>query len=89
MAIDGLGAVVFVYSGDARQQQVLRSGSSYLSQSEQVLTFGLGLHSQADEVAVRWPSGQVDRIKTVAAGQTVTIEEGKGVVAARPFAPRR
>ncbi|MGH9580213.1 MAG: CRTAC1 family protein, partial [Terriglobales bacterium] len=86
---NGLGAVVFVRSGDAKQEQVLRSGSSYLSQSELVLTFGLGGRSQADQVEVRWPSGQIDWIKTVAAVQTVTVEEGKGIVVARPFTPRR
>ncbi len=82
---NGLGAVVSVRSGDARQQQVLRSGSSYLSQSELVLTFGLGLHSQADEVEVRWPSGTVDRFTNVKAGQWILVEEGKRIVSAAPL----
>jgi len=58
---------------------MMRSGSSYLSQSELVLTFGLGKKTQADTIEVSWPSGQVDRITNVPARQTVTIREGKGL----------
>ena len=57
---------------------MLRSGSSYLSQSELVLTFGLGAQTKADNVEIQWPSGQVDKLSNVNAGQTVTVEEGKG-----------
>jgi len=81
----GLGAVVRVTAGGATQWQMLRSGSSYLSQSELVLTFGLGGLSLAGPVEVRWPSGAVDRLARVAAGQTVTITEGRGQTAAVPF----
>ncbi len=82
---DGLGAVVTVVAGGEKQWQLLRSGSSYLSQNELVLTFGLGARTQADSVEVRWPSGQVDRLRDVAAGQAMRIEEGRGVVAHQPF----
>ena len=67
---------------------MLRSGSSYLSQSELVLTFGLGTQTKADSVEIQWPSGQVDKLSNVNAGQTVTVEEGKGVVANRPYGKR-
>ncbi len=82
---DGIGAVVHVTSGADKQTKMLRSGSSYLSQSELVLTFGLGSHVQADAVEIDWPSGQVDRLTKVAVGQTVTVQEGKGVVAGRAY----
>ncbi|HEX2715041.1 MAG TPA: CRTAC1 family protein [Candidatus Acidoferrales bacterium] len=82
---DGIGAVVRVTSGGQTQWQMLRSGSSYLSQSELVLTFGLGQHTQADALEVRWPSGQVDRLTQVAAGRLIIIKEGSGMVSARPF----
>jgi hypothetical protein len=84
---DGIGAVVHVTSGNSqdKQQKMLRSGSSYLSQSELVLTFGLGAQTKADTVEIQWPSGQVDKLSNVNAGQTVTVEEGKGVVASRPY----
>jgi len=72
---DGFGAVVRVTAGGQTQTQMLRSGSSYLSQSEKILTFGLGSLMQADSVEIRWPSGQVDRLSNVKAGGIVTVNE--------------
>ncbi len=86
---DGIGAVVRVSSGKDRQSKMLKSGSSYLSQSELVLTFGLAASAKADSVEVQWPSGHLEKLANVAADQTVTIEEGKGVIATRPYAKRR
>ncbi|HEV8385623.1 MAG TPA: CRTAC1 family protein [Candidatus Acidoferrales bacterium] len=82
---DGIGAVVKLSAGGQTQSQMLRSGSSYLSQSELVLTFGLGNRTQAESVEVRWPSGQVDKLANVAAGQTITVQEGKGKISAAPY----
>jgi hypothetical protein len=64
---------------------MLRSGSSYLSQSELVLTFGLGVQTRADNVEIQWPSGQVDKLSNINAGQTVTVQEGKGVISNRSY----
>jgi len=50
-----------------------------------VLTFGLGAQTKADSVEIQWPSGQVDKLSNINAGQTVTVEEGKGVVANKPY----
>jgi hypothetical protein len=82
---DGLGATVRLASGGETQTQMLRSGSSYLSASELVLTFGLAQREKADSIEIRWPSGQVDRLSSVAAGQTVIVTEGKGITASRLF----
>ncbi len=82
---DGIGAVVRVISGDDRQWKMLRSGSSYLSQSELVLTFGLGANTKADAIEIQWPSGQVDKLSNVNAGQTVTVQEGKGTTGNRLY----
>ena len=86
---DGIGAVVRVSAGginnNDKQWKMLRSGSSYLAQSELVLTFGLGSQTKADSVEVDWPSGQVDKLSNIDAGQTVTVEEGKGVIAKRAY----
>jgi len=81
---NGLGAVVTVTAGGASQTQVLRSGSSYLSASELVVTFGLGSATQADSVEIRWPSGQTDKLTNVPAGQTITVQEAKGQITAAP-----
>jgi hypothetical protein len=84
---DGIGALVRVTSAGQKgeQSKMLRSGSSYLSQSELVLTFGLGKQTKADSVEVVWPSGHVDKLSDVNAGQIVAIQEGKGIVAARRY----
>ena len=82
---DGIGATVRVTSGGETQTQMLRSGSSYLSASELVLTFGLSHNEKADAVEIRWPSGEVQRLSNARAGQTVTVTEGKGISASRAF----
>jgi hypothetical protein len=82
---DGIGAVVKVSVAGETQSQMLRSGSSYLSASELVLTFGLARHDKADAIEIRWPSGQVDTLSNIAAGQTITVSEGKGVTANRKY----
>jgi hypothetical protein len=86
---DGVGATVRVTSGGETQTQMLRSGSSYLSASELVLTFGLAQRDRADSIEIRWPSGQVDRLSSVSAGQTVTTTEGKGITSSRAYAKRQ
>jgi len=82
---DGIGASVRVGNAKDQQWQMLRSGSSYLSQSELVLTFGLGSYTKVDALEVHWPSGQVDNLSNINGDQTVTIQEGKGVVASRLY----
>jgi hypothetical protein len=83
---DGIGAIVSLSAGGDTQTQMLRSGSSYLSSSELVLTFGLAQHEKADTIEIRWPSGQIDHVASVGAGQTITITEGKGQTSTRPYA---
>jgi hypothetical protein len=72
---DGFGAVVRVTAAGETQTQMLRSGSSYLSQSEKILTFGMGNRMQAETVEIRWPSGQVDRLSNVKTGPVFTVRE--------------
>jgi hypothetical protein len=81
----GICATVKLTSGGETQTQMLHSGSSYLSASELVLTFGLAQRDSADAVEIRWPSGAIEKLANVRAGQTVTVTEGRGVTAARPY----
>jgi hypothetical protein len=74
---DGIGAVVRVESPIGRQWQMVRSGSSYASQSDITLTFGLGADETAAAVDVEWPSGARDRVTNVKARRAVTVVEGK------------
>jgi enediyne biosynthesis protein E4 len=78
---DGIGAVVKLSAGGETQTKMLRSGSSYLSASELVLTFGLGQRDKADAIEIHWPSGQLDRLSSVPAGATLTVTESKGITA--------
>jgi hypothetical protein len=82
---DGIGAIVRLTSGSDKQWKMLSSGSSYLSQSELILTFGLGEHTKADSMEVEWPSGHVDKFSDVNAGQTITVQEGGRVVASNAY----
>jgi hypothetical protein len=76
----GIGAIVRVQSAGGRQWNVVRSGSSYCSQSDLALTFGLGKDTTVTAIEVEWPSGTKDRVANVQSNQIVTIEEGKGIV---------
>ncbi len=85
---DGIGARVTVTSSTGlRLRAMVKTGSSYLSQSELPLTFGLGPAESAKtlEVEIAWPSGQRDAIGSLAPNQSITVVEGKGVVAALPL----
>jgi enediyne biosynthesis protein E4 len=83
---DGIGAIVRLSSGGDTQTQMLRSGSSYLSSSELILTFGLGQRDKADTIEIRWPSGQIDHLSNVGVGQTIMATEGKGQTSSRLYA---
>src|SRR5947209_4858428 len=85
---DGIGAVVRVTSGADKQWKMLKSGSSYLSQSELVLTFGIGASTKADTVEIQWPSGQLDKVSGIVGDQTTTVQEGKGIIATRAYQKR-
>jgi enediyne biosynthesis protein E4 len=82
---DGIGATVKLTAGGETQTHMLHSGSSYLSASELVLTFGLARNEKADAIEIRWPSSKLDHLSNVAAGQTITVTEGRGITASRPF----
>ena len=82
---DGIGATVRVTTAGETQTQMMRSGSSYLSASELVLTFGLGRHERADGIEILWPSGETSRATNVATGQTLVVTEGQGITANRPY----
>lgn len=72
---DGIGAVVRVFTPDGTQSRMVKTGSSYLSQSELALTVGLGRRDKADRVVIEWPSGITEEHKSVAAGAHVATEQ--------------
>jgi len=72
--------VTLTLAGGAKRWGMVKTGSSYLSQSELPLTFGLGTEARVAGLEVRWPSGQVDTIGLVEANRAITIVEGQGPV---------
>ena len=73
---DGIGARVVAAAGGHRMERRVRAGSSYMSQNERVVTFGLGRRTQVDSLSVHWPSGQEDRFVNLDADQTLNVVEG-------------
>jgi len=83
---DAIGArVALVNANGTRLHAMVKAGSSYLSQSEFPLTFGLGKPSNEKFVnlEISWPSGGKESIRHVAANQFITIREGAGVISAK------
>jgi hypothetical protein len=58
---------------------MVRSGSSYLSQSELPVTFGVGRRDRADRLVITWPSGRTDEFASVAAGRAYRCIEGQAL----------
>ena len=74
---DAIGAVVRLTTPEGTQTRMVKTGSSYLSQSETALTFGLGRRDKADRVVIEWPSGQTQDFNGLSAGRWTCIEGKK------------
>jgi hypothetical protein len=81
----GIGARVKVTTGGHTQIDEVMSGSSYYSQSDFRLHFGLGQAEKANVVEIAWPSGVKERFTDVPANQLHVCEESKGIVSSRRF----
>ncbi|HEY3134805.1 MAG TPA: CRTAC1 family protein, partial [Blastocatellia bacterium] len=83
---DGIGAkITLKVSAQQKLWGVVKSGSSFASQSELPLTFGLGKADKIASIEVAWPSGRVDKLQDVNANQAITIQESKGIIATQPI----
>jgi enediyne biosynthesis protein E4 len=83
---DGIGARVTVTSvAGSKIWSIVKTGSSYCSQNEMPLTFGLGKADKVAAIEVVWPSGRKDSVGEVLANQAITIQEGKGIVTTQPI----
>ena len=83
---DAIGAQVRARVGATWQTRMVRTGSSYLSQSELPLTIGLGTAPTAEETTVRWPNGTKERVGTLRTGHAYVITEGRGITSDTPLA---
>jgi hypothetical protein len=78
---DAIGATVRIFHGGTSQSRLVKSGSSYLSQSELPVTFGVGTRDRIDRVVVSWPNGRSEEFRNVATGKAYDCVEGKGMLA--------
>ena len=80
---DGIGSrVVVTLDNGKKLWSVVKTGSSYCSQSELPLTFGLGAASTVSTIEVTWPNGRTEIVRDAGVNRSVTIEEGKGLMVA-------
>jgi len=82
---DAIGALVRIFHAGTSQSRMVRSGSSYLSQSELPLTFGLGTRDKVERVVVQWPNGRTEEYKNLDAGKTYKCVEAKGITGESGF----
>jgi hypothetical protein len=82
---DAIGAKVRLESGGITQSRMVKSGSSYLSQSELPLTFGLGKNEQAERLVIQWPNGRTEEFKNLSAGRAYECIESKGITSLSGF----
>jgi hypothetical protein len=87
---DAIGTKIRITLDNGRKASAMvKTGSSYCSQSERPVTFGLGPASAVTSVEVDWPNGRRDRFPGMAGDQAITIEEGKGIVRSVPIGSKK
>jgi hypothetical protein len=82
---DGIGARIKIVSGDLTEIDEVRSGDSYISQSDLRLHFGLERRTKIDLIEIRWPSGMIEAIKDANVNKILTVKEGQGIVDRKDF----
>lgn len=76
---DAIGASVSIFIGEQLQSRLVRGGSSYLSQSELPVTFGVGKREKIDRAVISWPSGRTEEYKDLQTGRAYKCLEAKGI----------
>jgi hypothetical protein len=76
---DAIGATVRLFHDGGSQTRLVKSGSSYLSQSELPVTFGVGKRDRVERVVIDWPSGRSDEFKNVVTGKAYECVEGQAM----------
>jgi hypothetical protein len=81
----GIGTRVNVASGEHSQIDEVMSGSSYYSQNDLRLHFGLGRATEVDSIEIAWPSGLKESFKKLPANHLFIVQETKGILERRKF----
>jgi enediyne biosynthesis protein E4 len=82
---DAIGASVRIFIEGSAQTRMVKSGSSYLSQSELPVTFGVGRRDRIERVVIDWPSGRSEEHKNLVTGKSYECLEGKGITPLEGF----
>jgi hypothetical protein len=82
---DAVGAVVRIFYGGEAQMRMVHGGSSYLSQSELPVTFGVGERDRIERLVVEWPSGATQEFKSLVTGKGYQLTENKDIIAMAGF----
>jgi hypothetical protein len=81
---DAIGAIVRIYVNGQVQTRMVRSGSSYLSQSELPVTFGVGRQDQIEKVVIDWPNGRSEEHPRLQTAKAYQVVETKGIIVDLP-----
>jgi hypothetical protein len=81
---DAVGATVYLTSSNQTQRADVLSGGSFASSNDPRVHFGLGDDKTVDSIAIHWPGGAVEKIRVTAVDRIYTVEEGKGIISAKP-----
>jgi len=76
---DAIGATAHIEIGGLAQTRMVKGGSSYLSQSELPLTFGLGKNDHIDRITIQWPNGRTEEYKNLQSGKIYDCVEARGI----------
>ena len=76
----GIGTKIVVKAGDLSLFKEVRSGASYLSQSDLRVHFGLGKNSEIDTLEIHWQSGHIKQLTNLKSNQILRVKEGHGIV---------
>ena len=81
---DAIGATIRIYCNGLLQSAMVKSGSSYLSQSQLPVTFGVGKADFIERAVIQWPNGRTEEFKKLATGRSYRCVEGKSPTAGKP-----
>jgi hypothetical protein len=82
-----IGARIAITAGGVTQIDEIRGGSSYISQNDLRLHFGLGKEANMSKVEITWPNGKHEDLKGVDADKIYMIVEGAGIKSSVPLPP--
>jgi enediyne biosynthesis protein E4 len=82
---DAIGGTVRIFYDGSTQSRLVKSGCSYLSQSELPVTFGVGKRDRIERCVIQWPNGNTEEFKNLAIGRAYECLESKGITVQAGF----